>query len=172
MTHGGLAPATLTRLSANICLNQERRKEDTCFYLGLFSLTPALLLFLHTWATLPVLFLAGAALCAVLRLHRRRVEAVTLHFCAWLMIALNISSGLLFPPFNQSPSLAPFGAVISTTALFGLIAFLSFALLSLLYGLSKKIMTRKQIFGIGFSFLHALGLIVTFIVIAFEGWKV
>lgn len=170
MTHGRTAPPATHHFPTSICLSEERRLEATCFFLGLFSLTPALLL-LHEWATLPVMVIAGAALRSVYLLHRSSVEAVTLHISTWLMTVLSISITLMTPPFIRSEALAPYSPAIFSFSLSGLVIFPTFALISLLYGLRKQIMTQKQLLGICFSSVHTLTLMVLIAIICLQGWN-
>jgi hypothetical protein len=126
---------------------------------------------MHEWAILPVLVLAGAALRSVYLLHRSSVEAVTLHICTWLMTVLSISITLMFPPFRGSEALAPYSPAIFSFSLSGLVIFPSFALISLIYGLRKQIMTQKQLLGICFSSVHTLSLLVLIAIICIQGWN-
>lgn len=79
---------------------RETLQDETCFYLGLFSLTPALLVF-QSWAILPTLLIAALALRKVWLLHQRGVEAVTLNVATWLMLSLNLSLSLTLPALQH-----------------------------------------------------------------------
>lgn len=142
--------------------------EETSLYLGLFSLTPALLVF-QSWGILPVFVIAALALRKVWLLHQHGVEAVTLHVATWTMTVLSMSLSLFFPPLRASDSLTPYAGMIFTVALCGLMIFPLFALISLFYGMRDQTLTRKKIWGISFSSLHALSWVLIIIFVSIQG---
>lgn len=148
--------------------NRESLQDETCFYLGLFSLAPALLVF-QSWAILPTLLIAALALRKVWLLHQRGVEAVTLNVATWLMLSLNLSLSLLFPPFSTSEALGSYTEMIFSVALISLVTFPLFALTSLFYGMRDESLSRKKIWGISFSFVHALCWVVLIAFLSVRG---
>lgn len=145
--------------------NQVAVTDETCFFLGLFSLTPALMVF-QSWAYLPALMIAALALRKVWLLHKRKVEAVTLHVATWMMTMLILSLSLLFPPLSASEALSAYSGLIFTVALCSVVVFPLFALISLFYGMRDQTLTRKKIWGINFSFLHALSWVAVFVFVS------
>lgn len=148
--------------------NRESLQDETCFYLGLFSLTPALLVF-QAWAILPTLLIAALALRRVWLLHQRGVEAVMLNVATWLMLSLTLNLSLLFPPFRSSEALGSYTGMIFSVALSSLVAFPLFALTSLFYGRRDESLARKKMWGIGFSFIHALIWVSLIVALSFQG---
>lgn len=147
---------------------RESLQDETCFYLGLFSLTPALLVF-QAWAILPTLLIAALALRRVWLLHQRGVEAVTLNAATWLMLILNLNLSLLFPPFSTSEALGSYTSMIFSVALSSLVAFPLFALTSLFYGMRDQSLTRKKMWGISFSFVHAFCWVILIVALSIRG---
>lgn len=148
--------------------NQESLRDETCFYLGLFSLTPTLLVF-QSWAIIPTLVIATMALRKVWLLHQRGVEAVTLNVATWLMLSLNLNLSLLFPPFSSSEALGSYTGMIFSVALSSLVVFPLFALISLFYGMQDQSLSRRKIWGMSFSFVHALIWVVLIVFLSIQG---
>lgn len=147
-----------------------RLHSETALYLGLFSLTPLLLVF-SVWAVLPVAVLIGAALWAVYKLHRDRIEAFTLHISAWTMATLSISTLLMSPAFAGAEALIPFTGMIYSVALTSLLILPLFALVALRYGIRNQTLSAKQLVGMGAATLHALGWVAIFVTVGLTGFQ-
>lgn len=147
-----------------------RLHSETALYLGLFSLTPLLLVF-NVWAVLPVAALIGAALWTAYKLHRDRIEAFTLHVSAWTMATWSISLLLMSPVFAGAEALIPFAGMIYSVALTGLLILPLFALVALRYGIRNQIMSAKQLVGMGAATLHALGWVAVFVTVGLTGFQ-
>lgn len=154
-------PPSDTDLAAN---SRRRLRAETAFYLGLFSLTPALLIF-QLWAILPVTALVGAALWTVYKLHRDRIYPFTLLAASWALVAISLCFLLLASPLAESEMLRPVIGVIDSVGLFGLLIFPLFALLALLYGIRNEILSVRQLVGMGAAGLHVVGLIAVLVVL-------
>lgn len=144
---------------------QERLRAETALYLGLFSLTPLLLVF-RLWASLPLTLIVGSALWTAYELRREGVKAFTLTVSAWVMVALSLSFLIASPVFaGTQPPLTPFAEMLSVVALSGLFILPLFALLALQYGVRSRIMTVKQLVGMGAATIHALAWVAGFMVL-------
>jgi hypothetical protein len=140
---------------------RNRVREETALYLGLFSLTPSLLV-LQAWFALPVAALAGLALWTVHKLRREGVNALALHMSSWTLMILAASVTFLYPPFSESGALFVASGMVYSVVLPGVVIMPLFALLALLYGIRNPFISTKQMVGMSAAFLHALGWLIGF----------
>lgn len=140
---------------ASYTRSRDALQDETSFYLGLFSLTPSLMV-LQAWALVPVVAIAAVALRRVWQLHKHGIEALTLHLATWLMTVLNMSLILLLPSFRNSEAISQYAGLIFTVALSSVVIFPMFALVSLVYGMWNQKLSRKKILGISFASIHTL----------------
>lgn len=133
---------------------EQNRQATTSLYLGLFSISPVLLIF-QAWAFIPALMLSGWALWTVWKLHQQGINAVMLQVATWAMVVLSVDAFFIYPDLNYQVRATAFEGTlffpyITSVIVAGIFILPVFAVLAVIYGFKAKL----HIFGITAGVIH------------------
>lgn len=140
-----------------------RKRVETSFYLGLFSVSPVLFVF-QGWTSLPAICLASLGIYRAWRLSQENIKPYLLTIASFIIMITAISEFFLYPPFTDEVGRgifhdSPILHIAETVVMWGAVSLIPMAITAIVCGFKAKIRSGKKIAGIVLGFINLAGLV-------------